>query len=194
MNTSALLPVDMVLYTPNEVEFKGDIADSTKGDFFHVSLILTNSSSLVYETLHTGEDGAYIKNENFSFGVVPDGVFIVRAKIKVSVRLSMRRRKNWPAHLMVVQACLMLVLAAWDRKCLQNKSFIFRLFSQKISKRIISFFNQKGALNICSGLTLDVLSKSMLGGQKLFKESPVVLSQMSPNCIYFEAVLDRGDV
>lgn len=193
VNPNALLPGDMVLYTPNEEVFKGDIADSTKGNFFHVGLILKSLGSSVYETLHTGGGGAYIRNENFSIGIVSDGVFIVRVKTKISASVIYAQAQTLAGTPYDSASLFGVGLAAWDRRCLQNKSLIFRLFGQKLSKKIISFVNRKGSLKICSGLTLDVLSKSIVGGQKLFKGSPVALSQMSPNCIYFEAVLDVDD-
>jgi hypothetical protein len=186
----ALTPGDILLYSKVSDGLPNNIADATNGFFHHAALYLgkcptTNLSRI----LHTGPAGAKIDHENLSLPTTFDGVFVVRTNTSINInKLNALALSSVGIHYDYSRLPF-VGLAAWDRRCFVNGSMIFKPFTNKFSRKIITRLNREGSHNVCSGLTLDILSQSI--APKLFTNACINLSQMSPNCIWQEATLDK---
>ena len=185
VNIDYLLAGDILLYSASD-DLGRDIADSTKGHFSHAAIYVGCSEVGAREILHTGPDGAELVNCDADFNRELHGVFVVRVTSLIDEEKLYELAKEQEGKEYDSGSLKYIGAAALDRRKLDDGSGVYRFIPKKLGETIAKKANRKGSTAVCSGLSLDLLNQAT--EEEIFPETVVALDQLSPNCIYEEAL------
>lgn len=185
LNLGSLKAGDILLYSACD-ELGKNIADSTKGYFSHAAIYVGSSVVSGGEILHTGPDGANLVNCQADFNRKLNGVFIVRVSSHVDELKLYSLAQDAEGREYDFGSLVHIGLAALDRRTLDNGSGVFKAIPKSLGETVTKKTNRKGSKAVCSGLSLDLLNQAVK--EDIFPKTIVALDQLTPNCIYEEAI------
>lgn len=189
INTNNLLAGDILLYSANDPLGK-NIADSTNGYFSHAAIYVGCSEEREGEILHTGPEGAVLVNCKDDFSRDFSGVFVVRVSSTIDKSKLYQLAIEQQGKEYDFRSLKYIGLAALDRRTLDNGTGVYRFLPKKIGKAVVKIANRIGSRAVCSGLSISLLNEA--SKEDVFPETVVALDQLSPNCIYDEALKESN--